>query len=59
MVKVKLSLCLAKHHSMQTYGGVDVYLHACLTWALNGCKRLTSHAAAALPPGKVAPVPIG
>jgi hypothetical protein len=23
-VKVKLSLCLTKHHSMKTYGGVEV-----------------------------------
>jgi hypothetical protein len=35
-VKVKLSLCLTMHHEMKTYWGVEVYLHAFLTSALDG-----------------------
>jgi hypothetical protein len=27
-VKVKLSLCLTKHHAMKAYWGVEVYLHS-------------------------------
>jgi hypothetical protein len=34
-IKVKLSLCLTKHHAMKTYCGVEVYLHA-LASALDG-----------------------
>jgi hypothetical protein len=34
--KVKLSLCLIKHHVMKTYWGVEVYLHAFLNSALHG-----------------------
>jgi hypothetical protein len=30
------TLCLTKHHSMKTYWGVEVYLHALLTSALDG-----------------------
>jgi len=26
--KVKLSLCLTKHHAMKVYWGVEIYLHA-------------------------------
>jgi len=35
-VKVKLSLCLTKHHAMKTYREVEVQLHAFLTSALDG-----------------------
>jgi hypothetical protein len=34
--KVKLSLCLTKHHAMKTYWGMEVQLHAFLTSALDG-----------------------
>jgi hypothetical protein len=34
--KVKLSLCLTKYHTIKTYCGVEVYLHAFLTLALDG-----------------------
>jgi hypothetical protein len=34
-VKVKLSLCLIKHHAMKTYWGVEVMLHAFLISALD------------------------
>jgi hypothetical protein len=34
-LKVKLSLCLTKHHVMKMYGGVEVYLRAYLTSALD------------------------
>jgi hypothetical protein len=34
--KVKLSLCLTKHHAMKTHWGVEVQLHAFLTSALDG-----------------------
>jgi hypothetical protein len=30
-IKVKLSLCLTKHHAMKTYWGMEVWLHAFLT----------------------------
>jgi hypothetical protein len=29
-----------KYHAMKAYGGVDVYLHAFLTSAINGGERL-------------------
>jgi hypothetical protein len=35
-VKVRLSLCLTKHHSMKAYWRVEVYLHTFLTSALDG-----------------------
>jgi hypothetical protein len=34
-LKIKLSLCLTKHHAMETYGRVEVYTHALIS-ALNG-----------------------
>jgi hypothetical protein len=34
-VKVSLSLCLTKHHTIKTYRGVEVQLHAFLTSALD------------------------
>jgi hypothetical protein len=40
---------------MKAYRGVDVYIHIFLTSALAGGEL---HALAALPPGKVPPVPI-
>jgi hypothetical protein len=47
-VKVK-SLCLAKHHAMKTYWGVEVQLHAFLAWALDGSEWSTSR------PGRFTP----
>jgi hypothetical protein len=35
-VKVKLSVCLTKHHTMKTYRGIQVQLHTFLTLALYG-----------------------
>jgi hypothetical protein len=35
-LKIKLSLCLTKHHAMKTYLGVEGQLHAFLTSALDG-----------------------
>jgi hypothetical protein len=57
-VKVKLSLSLTKHHAIKTYWGVEVYLHAFLTSALDEASGQL-HAPAALPPGKEPLVPIG
>jgi hypothetical protein len=48
-VKVKLSLCLTKHHVMKTYWGVEVYLHAFLISALDGGEWSTSR------PGRFTP----
>jgi aspartate oxidase len=47
-VKVKLSLCLTKHHAMRTY------------WGSGGIapRIYLPHAVAALPPGQEPPVPI-
>jgi hypothetical protein len=41
-VKVKLSLCLNKHHAMKAYWGVEVERHAFLTSALEGGERSAS-----------------
>jgi hypothetical protein len=57
VIKVKLTLCLAKHHAIKTYWGVEVYLHAFLTLALDG-GEWSAHAPAALPRGKEPPLPI-
>jgi hypothetical protein len=58
VIKVKLSLCLTKHHAMKTYGGVKVQFYAFLTSVLDGGDWSAS------PPGRFnpeerAPVPIG
>jgi len=41
-VKVRLSLCLSEHHAIKTHWGVDVWLHAFLTLALDGGEWLAS-----------------
>jgi hypothetical protein len=51
-VKVKLSLCLTKHHDMKTCGGVEVHLRAFLTSELEVGGRL--HDPAALLPASIA-----
>jgi hypothetical protein len=55
-VKVKLSLCLTKHHAMKTYWGSGGIAPAFLTSTLDGGQL---HAPAALLPGIKPPVPIG
>jgi hypothetical protein len=50
--KVKLSLCLTKHHAMKKYWGVEVFLIS----ALDGGQL---HTPAALPPGKESLIPVG
>jgi hypothetical protein len=42
-VKVKASLCIIKQHTTKTYGAVDVWLHAFLTFALDGGEQLPSY----------------
>jgi hypothetical protein len=42
-VKVKLSLCLIKHHAMKMYKGVEVWLRAFIISALDGRERTASH----------------
>jgi len=34
-VKVKLSLCLIKHHAINMYGEVEIWVHAFLIMALD------------------------
>jgi hypothetical protein len=41
-VNVKLSLCLTKHHTVKTYDGVLIQLHAFLTLVLDGSEWLAS-----------------
>jgi len=36
IMKVKLPQCLSKHHAINMYGGIEVYLHAFLTSVLDG-----------------------
>jgi hypothetical protein len=40
--RVNFSLCLTKHYSMKTYGGVDAQIHVFLTSALFGSEWCTS-----------------
>jgi hypothetical protein len=49
IIKLKLSLCLTKHN-MKAYGGVEVYLHAFLTSALDGSEWSASR------PGRFTPM---
>jgi hypothetical protein len=44
-VKLKLSLCLTKHHPMKTYGGVEVQLHPFLTSAVGAGESSASRSA--------------
>jgi hypothetical protein len=37
-----LSVCLSNHHSMKTYGGVEVQFRALSTSALDGVEYLAS-----------------
>jgi hypothetical protein len=36
MVKVKILVCLIKHHAMKTYEGVEIWIHEFLSSALDG-----------------------
>jgi hypothetical protein len=58
MTKAKLSLHLTKHHAKHTYGGMEVYLHAFLTLAIEEGERSVSRIGS-FTPGECAPVPIG
>jgi hypothetical protein len=51
LTKVKFSLCLTKNHAVQTYWGMEVYLHASEV-----SNQL--HVMAALPLGKRSPVSV-
>jgi hypothetical protein len=61
-LKVKLSLCLTKHHAMKTYWGVEAYLHAFLTQALDGSEWSASSPGSFTPreraPGNSKVVPV-
>jgi hypothetical protein len=58
-VKVKLSLCLTKHHAMKSYGSMEVQLHAFLTLAQGGSEWSASHTDHFTTPGEKAPVLTG
>jgi hypothetical protein len=53
-LKVKLSLCLTKHHAMKTSWGVKVWLHAFLTSTVGGSEWSASRPGC-FTPGKRAP----
>jgi len=55
--KVKLFLCLTKHHAVKAYGGMEVWLHVFLTSALDGDEWSASRPSR-FTPGKEPPVPI-
>jgi hypothetical protein len=57
-VKLKLSLCLTKHHLMKECGLMEVWPHAFLTSALDGGEWSDSRPGR-LTPEKQHPVPIG
>jgi hypothetical protein len=58
-VKVKLSLCLSKYHSMKMCLGVEVQLHAFLTSELDGDEWSASRPGRFNPPRKEPLIPIG
>jgi hypothetical protein len=57
-VKVKLSLCLTKHHAMKTYWGSGGVVHAFLTSVLVGGEWSNSRTGR-FTLGERTPVPIG
>jgi hypothetical protein len=42
-LKVKLLLCLTKHHAIKTYGTVEVWLIAFITSALEGDEKCNKY----------------
>jgi hypothetical protein len=59
-VKVKVSLCLTKHHAMKTYWGVEVYSStAFLTSTLDGGEWSASRSGRFTPQGKSPYYPSG
>jgi hypothetical protein len=60
-VNVNLPLCYIKHHIMKAYEQVEVilYLHACLTFALDGCEWSASRPGHFSSPRKKLCLPIG
>jgi hypothetical protein len=57
-VKIKLSLCLTKHHSMKKYGGVEVYLVALFALALDE-DEWSASCSSHFTLGEESPVPTG
>jgi hypothetical protein len=41
--KVKVAVCLIKHHAIKLYGGVEVLLHMVLVVMLGGSPHLHAH----------------
>jgi hypothetical protein len=58
-VKVKLFLCLTKHHAMKTYWGSGDVTPRILDFGTRWRMCGQFHALAALPPGKEPSVPVG
>jgi hypothetical protein len=56
---MKMCLCLIKHHVIKTCGGVEVYFHAFLTLALDGCEQSGSRSESFTPGERARQLPTG
>jgi hypothetical protein len=59
MIKVKLSLCLTKHHAMKTYWGVEVQIQALFDLGTRWRCVVIFTRRPLYPQGKIPTAPIG